>query len=180
MPKWDYKTVVLTGGFMGRHKEELKRADLEKQFDGLGQKGWELSWILMNQSLQGEKDGHVVIFKRPYPARGLIVKFRSDDPLIDMGPKERDDQGAHRGHKGERMKRRITALLAVGVASGIVCGSALADPPAPPNGHNCGGFASTFVPPGLGPEVSGLAQAFPTAIPTSLDFANCGGNGFPP
>jgi hypothetical protein len=67
MPKWDYTTVVLTGGFMGRHKEELKRSDLEKQFDALGREGWELSWVLMNQALQGEKDGHVVIFKRPLP-----------------------------------------------------------------------------------------------------------------
>jgi hypothetical protein len=67
VPKWDYKTIVLTGGFMGRHKEELKRIDLETQFDALGSEGWELSWILMNQSLQGEKDGHVVIFKRPLP-----------------------------------------------------------------------------------------------------------------
>ena len=29
--KWDYKTVVLTGGFMGRHKEELNRPEFEKQ-----------------------------------------------------------------------------------------------------------------------------------------------------
>jgi hypothetical protein len=78
------------------------------------------------------------------------------------------------------MKKRITALLAVGVASGVVSGSALADPQPPGNGHNCAGFSSTFVPPGLGPEVSGLAQLFPTAIPSLLDFANCGGNGFPP
>jgi len=77
------------------------------------------------------------------------------------------------------MKKRIAALLAAGVASGVVCGSALADPPSN-NGHNCGGFASSFVPPGLGPEVSALAQLFPTAIPSSLDFADCGGNGFPP
>ena len=42
-----------------------KRADLETEFDALGRDGWELSWILMNQALQGEKDGHVVIFKRP-------------------------------------------------------------------------------------------------------------------
>lgn len=68
MPQWDYRTVVLTGGFMGRHKEELKRPDLERQVDELGREGWELSWILMNQSLQGEKDGHVVIFKRPLSA----------------------------------------------------------------------------------------------------------------
>jgi len=65
--KWDYKTIVLTGGFMGRHREELKRSDLEKEFDALGQEGWELTWILMNQPLQHEKDGHVVIFKRPLP-----------------------------------------------------------------------------------------------------------------
>jgi hypothetical protein len=55
MSKWDYKTVVLTGGFMGRHKDELKRDDLERQFDELGQQGYELAWILMNQSLQGER-----------------------------------------------------------------------------------------------------------------------------
>jgi Domain of unknown function (DUF4177) len=67
MRQWDYKTVVLTGGFMGRHKEELNRTALEQEFDALGREGWELSWILMNQALQGEKDGHVVIFKRPLP-----------------------------------------------------------------------------------------------------------------
>ena len=38
---------------------------MTKCFDELGRDGWELSWILMNQSLHGEKDGHVVIFKRP-------------------------------------------------------------------------------------------------------------------
>ena len=65
LPRWDYKTIVLTGGFMGRHKDELRRADLEAKFDEWGAEGWELSWILMDQSLQGEKDGHVVIFKRP-------------------------------------------------------------------------------------------------------------------
>jgi hypothetical protein len=55
MQRWDYKTVVLTGGFMGRHKEELRRSDLEREFDALGQDGWELTWILMNQALQGER-----------------------------------------------------------------------------------------------------------------------------
>ncbi len=64
MPKWDYKTVVLTGGFMGRHSDELRRDQLEQQFDALGAEGYEISWILMNQKLHGEKDGHVVIFKK--------------------------------------------------------------------------------------------------------------------
>ena len=64
MPKWDYRTIVLTGGFMGRHRDELRRDALELQFDELGGEGGS-SWILINESLHGEKDGHVVIFKRP-------------------------------------------------------------------------------------------------------------------
>ena len=46
---------------------ELRRDALEAQFDKLGQEGYELAWILMEQALQHEKDGHVVIFKRPLP-----------------------------------------------------------------------------------------------------------------
>lgn len=61
---WDYKTVVLTGGFMGRHKEELDRRAFEKHLDQLGAEGFELAWVLLEQALQGEKDGHVMIFKR--------------------------------------------------------------------------------------------------------------------
>ena len=64
---WDYKTIVLTGGFMGRHKEELNRKAFEKHLDELGSEGFELSWVLLEQSLQHEKDGHVLIFKRPRP-----------------------------------------------------------------------------------------------------------------
>ncbi len=65
MTKWDYKTIVLTGGFMGRHSDELRRDDLDQPFNALGTEGYELAWILMDQNLHGEKDGHVVIFKRP-------------------------------------------------------------------------------------------------------------------
>ncbi len=43
------------------------------------------------------------------------------------------------------------------------------------------GLTSTFVPEeNLGQVVKVIATAGPTAIPGSLDFANCGGNGFPP
>ena len=77
------------------------------------------------------------------------------------------------------MRHRLALVVIVGVTEGVACGSALADPPQN-NGHNCGGFASSFVPPGLGPEVSAIARSGPTAIPSNLDFANCGGNGFPP
>jgi hypothetical protein len=79
------------------------------------------------------------------------------------------------------MGHRIAILAIVGVVvAGISSGAALADPPQN-NGHNCSGFASTFVPEeNLGESVRALAGAFPTAIPTLLDNANCGGNGFPP
>ena len=65
MTNWDYKTIVLTGGFMGRHNEELRRDDLDQQLNALGTEGYDLAWILKDQNLHGEKDGHVVIFKRP-------------------------------------------------------------------------------------------------------------------
>lgn len=64
---WQYSTLVLTGGFMGRHKEELRRADLDTQLATWGVAGWELAWILPEQQLHGEKDGHVVVFKRLAP-----------------------------------------------------------------------------------------------------------------
>jgi hypothetical protein len=67
MQQWDYKTVVLTGGFMGRHKEELNRPALEKQLDELDNEEFELCWVLPEQQLQKEKDGHVLIFKRAKP-----------------------------------------------------------------------------------------------------------------
>ena len=52
---------------MGRHKEELNRAALEKQLDELGSQGFDLAWVLPEMALQKEKDGHVLIFKRPKP-----------------------------------------------------------------------------------------------------------------
>lgn len=61
---YEYRTSVLTGGFMGRHKEELRRTDLDKQLTEAGREGWELTHVLMAQALQGEKDGHVLIFRR--------------------------------------------------------------------------------------------------------------------
>jgi hypothetical protein len=55
---------VLTAGFMGRHNEELNRPAFEKHLDELGDEGFELCWVLLEQALQKEKDGHVLIFKR--------------------------------------------------------------------------------------------------------------------
>lgn len=61
---WDYKTIVLTGGFMGHKSEELDRPKFEAALDELGREGYELTWVFMNQNLHREKDGHVLIFKR--------------------------------------------------------------------------------------------------------------------
>ena len=43
------------------------------------------------------------------------------------------------------MRHCIALVVIVGVMAGVACGSALADPPQN-NGHNCSGFASSFVP----------------------------------
>ena len=61
---WDYKTVVLTHGFMGFHKGELDRPKFELSLDELGREGYELTWVFMDQRLHGEKDGHVLILER--------------------------------------------------------------------------------------------------------------------
>lgn len=63
--KWEYRTTVQTGGFMGRKSEELHRTELADVLTQHGNAGWELAWILMDQNLHREKDGHVLVFKRP-------------------------------------------------------------------------------------------------------------------
>jgi hypothetical protein len=62
--QYEYKTVVLSGGFVGLHKEELDRADLDRQLGELGAEGWDLCWALMDQTLHLEDDGHILVFKR--------------------------------------------------------------------------------------------------------------------
>ena len=65
--QWDYRTVVLTGNSRCRRNDELEPSALEKQLDELGDQGFELCWVLPAQQLHEEKDGHVLIFKRPKP-----------------------------------------------------------------------------------------------------------------
>jgi hypothetical protein len=64
MPRWDYKTVAVTHGFLGFKKGELDRGEFESELDKLGREGYDLAWVLPEQKLHGEKDGHVMIFKR--------------------------------------------------------------------------------------------------------------------
>jgi hypothetical protein len=60
----EYKTEVLTHGFMGMHKGEINREKLEAALGALGRDGWELMWVLPDAKLDKEKDGHLLIFKR--------------------------------------------------------------------------------------------------------------------
>jgi hypothetical protein len=64
MPGYQYTTVVMTHGFMGRKSEELDREEFERNLNEMGAEGWELEKVLLDVSLHGEKDGHVLIFKR--------------------------------------------------------------------------------------------------------------------
>lgn len=49
---------------MGRSKEELDRGALQDRLNARGAEGWELVKVLTDMALQGEKDGHLMIFKR--------------------------------------------------------------------------------------------------------------------
>lgn len=64
MATWEYMTATITHGFMGRKEEELDREALETLMNEHGAQGWELVKVLLTQNLHGEKDGHVMIFKR--------------------------------------------------------------------------------------------------------------------
>ncbi len=62
--RWDYRTIVQTQGFMGS-KQGLDRKAFEEELDQMGQDGYELAWVLIDQKLHAERDGNVFIFKRP-------------------------------------------------------------------------------------------------------------------
>lgn len=64
MPAYEYTTEILTHGFMGRNRDELDRAALENKMNAMGAEGWELEKVLTDLAFQGEKDGHLLIFKR--------------------------------------------------------------------------------------------------------------------
>lgn len=64
MASYEYRTEVLTHGFLGRKEDELDRSELEKRLNALGAEGWEFEKLLTGMALHGEKDGHVLIFRR--------------------------------------------------------------------------------------------------------------------
>jgi hypothetical protein len=61
---WEYKTVVMTRGLPGRSKEKIDRVLLEKDLADFGAQGYELVQILVDQEMEDEESGHLLVFKR--------------------------------------------------------------------------------------------------------------------
>jgi len=67
MPRFEYATDVITHGLLGRKEEELDRHELDDRLNARGADGWEFDHLLRAVALHGEKDGHVLIFRREVP-----------------------------------------------------------------------------------------------------------------
>jgi hypothetical protein len=61
---FEYTTASITHGFMGRKAEEIDREELANVLNEHGAGGWELDKLMLDVSFHGEKDGHLLIFKR--------------------------------------------------------------------------------------------------------------------
>jgi hypothetical protein len=64
MPAYEYTTAVITHGLMGRKREEVDREELQTVLNQYGADGWELEKLVLDTAFHGEKDGHLLIFKR--------------------------------------------------------------------------------------------------------------------
>ena len=64
MNRYEYVTSVITHGLLGRKEDEIDRADLERELNRMGSEGWELVRVMTDMALHGEKDGHLLLFKR--------------------------------------------------------------------------------------------------------------------
>jgi hypothetical protein len=62
MPNFEYKTEVLTS-VIGRDK--LRIDELDDLLRTFGDDGWELVSVSLDANLQGSRDGHLLVFKRP-------------------------------------------------------------------------------------------------------------------
>ena len=65
MTPYEYATSVITHGFLGRKEDELDREELERELNRMGAEGWELAKVMTDMALHREKDGHLLLFKRP-------------------------------------------------------------------------------------------------------------------
>ena len=64
MAAYEYTTAVISHGLMGRKSEEVDREELQKVLSAHGAEGWELDKLVLDTAFHGEKDGHLLIFKR--------------------------------------------------------------------------------------------------------------------
>jgi len=64
MPAYEYTTAMITHGLLGRKREEVDREELTRLLNEHGASGWELEKLVLDTSFHGEKDGHLLIFKR--------------------------------------------------------------------------------------------------------------------
>jgi Domain of unknown function (DUF4177) len=64
MPAYEYATAAISHGLMGRKSDEVDRQELETLLNERGAEGWELDKLVLDVHMHGEKDGHLVIFKR--------------------------------------------------------------------------------------------------------------------
>ena len=61
MPKFEYKTEVLTSMVGG---DKLRVGDLEDLLREQGADGWELVTLNLDADVRGQRDGHLLVFKR--------------------------------------------------------------------------------------------------------------------
>jgi hypothetical protein len=64
MATYEYRTEVLTHGFLGRKDEEFDRKAFDERLNAVGAEGWEFDKLIPDMALHGEKDGHLLVFKR--------------------------------------------------------------------------------------------------------------------
>jgi hypothetical protein len=62
LAKFEYKTEVLSS-VVGRDK--LRIDELDDLLRTFGDDGWELVTMELDANLQGSRDGHLLVFKRP-------------------------------------------------------------------------------------------------------------------
>ena len=55
---------MITHGLMGRKSDEIDREELQRVLNAHGADGWELDKVMLDTAIHGEKDGHLLIFKR--------------------------------------------------------------------------------------------------------------------
>lgn len=60
-PKYEYDTEVLTS-LVGRGK--VRMDDLDATLAQRGAQGWELVSLTLDADLRGQRDGHLLVFKR--------------------------------------------------------------------------------------------------------------------